>query len=52
MMVKFILEALKLHDFYGVSESIEIAKGCNKLEKNYKGIYRQKVRKLKWQIKE
>jgi hypothetical protein len=51
-MIKNILEMLKIDNFYNESETIEIAKGKFKLEKNYKNIYKQKVRKLSWPKKE
>ena len=35
-MLKNIITLLQLHDHYGVSENIEIAKGKNELPKSFK----------------
>lgn len=38
---------LKLNDFVGVSESIEIAKGKHELKDSVRGIWKQSFRELK-----
>ena len=50
-MLKNIITLLQLHEHYGVSENIEIAKGKNELPKSFKQGYRQSKRELKWQSK-
>ena len=45
-MIQKIIEMLKMDDHFGVSETIEIAKGKYKLESNLKKIYKQEKRKL------
>jgi hypothetical protein len=50
-MLKNIITLLQLHNHYGVSENIEIAKGKNELPKSFKQGYRQIKRELKWQSK-
>jgi len=49
-MLKNIIQLLQLHDYYGVSENIEIAKGKNQLPITFKQAKTQFKRKLKWQI--
>jgi hypothetical protein len=46
-MIKQILDMLKLDDFYGKSEFIDIAKGRNEIPKTVFGAYKQSKRKLK-----
>ena len=45
-MIKLILELLKTHDFYGVSETVDIAKGKYELTGSVKKIYKQERRKF------
>ena len=40
-MIKLITDLLALDDFYGVSESIDIAKGKYQLPKGFKGIIKK-----------
>ena len=51
-MIKDILEMLKVDKFYNCSYRIEIAKGKYKLNKDFKGICKQKIREKKWQKSE
>ena len=44
-----VLKLLNIDEFYGVSETIEIAKGKNKLPISFKEGYEQLKRKIKWQ---
>jgi hypothetical protein len=46
-MIKHILDILKLDDFYGKSEFIDIAKGRNEIPTTIKAAYKQGKRKLK-----
>lgn len=46
-MIKHILDILKLDDFYGKSEFIDIAKGKNEIPKTIHKAYKQGKRKLK-----
>ena len=46
-MIKQILDMLKLSDFVGVSESIEIAKGKHELKHTVKDIWKQSIREIK-----
>ena len=47
-----ILELLKSNDFYGVSNIVDVAKGKHELTSNIKKIYKQEIRKAKWQKNE
>lgn len=49
-MLKNIIQLLQLHEHYGVSENIEIAKGKNELPKSFKKAKIQLKRFIKWQI--
>ncbi len=44
-----ILKLLNIDEFYGVSKTIEIAKGKNKLPQSLKEGFEQIKRKTKWQ---
>jgi len=44
-----LIELLRMHKFYGVSKTIDIAKGCNKIPANLKEATDQIKRK--WQEK-
>lgn len=46
-MIKNILDLLKIDDFYGKSEFIDIAKGRYEIPKTIHGAYKQGKRKLK-----
>lgn len=46
-MIKHILDILKIGDFYGKTEFIDIAKGRNEIPKTIKEAYKQGKRKLK-----
>jgi len=46
-MIKNILDMLKIDDFYGKSNFIDIAKGKYEIPKTIKGAYKQGKRKLK-----
>jgi hypothetical protein len=46
-MIKHILDILKLDDFYGKSDYIDIAKGRYEIPKSIKEAYKQGKRKLK-----
>ena len=46
-MIGHILSILKLYDFYGKSEYIDIAKGRNEIPTTIKTAYKQGKRKLK-----
>ena len=48
-MLKNIIELLKLDDYYGKSELIEIAKGRYKAPETIKEGVKQAKRKMKWQ---
>lgn len=45
-MIGIILEVLKLDDFYGQSEVIDIAKGKYKKVTKFNEVYKQKKREL------
>ena len=49
-MLKNIIQLLQIHDHYGVSENIEIAKGKNELPKSFKKTVPQLKRLIKWQL--
>lgn len=49
-MLKNIITLLQLHDHYGVSENIEIAKGKNELPKSFKKTIPKLKRLIKWQL--
>jgi hypothetical protein len=51
-MIELILELLKTENFYGVSEIVDVAKGKHELTGNVKKIFKQEIRKAKWQKKE
>jgi hypothetical protein len=51
-MIELILELLKTGDFYGVSEIVDVAKGKHELTGNVKKIFKQEIRKSKWQKNE
>jgi hypothetical protein len=46
-MIKNILDLLKIDDFYGKTEFIDIAKGRNEIPTTIKAAYKQGKRKLK-----
>jgi hypothetical protein len=46
-VIKGIIDMLKLNDFVGVSEAIEIAKGKHELKDSVRGIWKQSFRELK-----
>jgi len=46
-MIKNILDMLKIDDFYGKSNFIDIAKGKYEIPKTIKAAYKQGKRKLK-----
>lgn len=48
-MLKNILQLLQLHEHYGVSENIEIAKGKYELPTTFKKGKNQIIRLIKWQ---
>ena len=48
-MIQLILELLKADDFFGVSEIVDVAKGKHELTSSIKKIYKQEIRKAKWQ---
>ena len=50
-MIEMILELLKTENFYGVSEIVDVAKGKHELTGNVKKIFKQEIRKAKWQKK-
>ena len=47
-MLKNIIQLLQLHEHYGISENIEIAKGKNELPKKFKQAKNQLKRNIKW----
>lgn len=51
-MIEIILELLKSNDFYGVSNIVDVAKGKHELTSSIKKIYKQEIRKAKWQKNE
>lgn len=46
-MIKNIIDMLKIDEFVGFSENIEIAKGKHELKDTIKGIWKQSFRELK-----
>tara|TARA_R110000751_G_scaffold80133_2_gene161580 strand:- start:378 stop:515 length:138 start_codon:yes stop_codon:yes gene_type:complete len=44
-----LLQLLNIDKFYGISETMEIAKGKNKIPMTIKEGYEQIKRKIKWQ---
>ncbi|WP_353079783.1 hypothetical protein [Flavobacterium sp.] len=46
-MIKGIIDMLKISEFVGVSENIEIAKGKHELKDTIKDIWKQAFRELK-----
>jgi hypothetical protein len=46
-MIENIIKMLQLDDFYGKSETIDIAKGKYKIEKTVKGLVKQHKRNWK-----
>lgn len=50
-MIEMILELLKTGDFYDVSEIVDVAKGKHELTSNVKKVFKQEIRKAKWQKK-
>jgi hypothetical protein len=50
-MIELILELLKARDYYGVSEIVDVAKGKHELTNNVKKVFKQEIRKSKWQKK-
>ena len=44
-----VLKLLNIDEFYGLSKSIEIAKGKNKLPETLKEGFKQVKRQIKWQ---
>jgi hypothetical protein len=40
-MINYVMQLLKITQYYGISESIEIAKGKNKIPKTVKEIFEQ-----------
>jgi hypothetical protein len=46
-----IIELLKLSEFYGCSEAIEIAKGKNELPTTFSKGFKQIKRQVKWQTR-
>jgi hypothetical protein len=46
-MIKNILDMLKIDDFYGKTEFIDIAKGKYKIHTTISGTYKQAKRELK-----
>jgi hypothetical protein len=46
-MIKEIIDMLKISDFVGVSDSIEIAKGKHELKDSVREIWKQSFRELK-----
>ncbi len=44
-MIGLIIELLKLSEFYGVSEIVDVAKGKHEYTGNLKKIYKQQMRK-------
>ena len=47
-MLKNIIQLLQLHEHYGISENIEIAKGKNEIPKTFKKGFKQLKRLYKW----
>lgn len=48
-MLKNIIQLLQLHEHYGISENIEIAKGKNEILTSFKKGFKQLKRNIKWQ---
>lgn len=46
-MLKNIIQLLQLHEHYGISENIEIAKGKNEIPKTWKKGFKQLKRFIK-----
>ena len=46
-MIKGIIDMLKISEFVGVSENIEIAKGKHELKDSVRDIWKQSFRELK-----
>jgi hypothetical protein len=46
-MIKAIIDMLKISDFVGVSDNIEIAKGKHELKDSVRGIWKQAYREFK-----
>jgi len=46
-MLKNIIQLLQLHEHYGISENIEIAKGKNEMPKTWKKGFKQLKRIIK-----
>jgi hypothetical protein len=46
-MIKGIIDMLKISDFVGVSENIEIAKGKHEVKSTVKDIWKQAIREIK-----
>jgi|GEM_PF-2088844 len=46
-MTGFIINILQQSKHYGISETVEIAKGKNKLPETYSEVWSQFIRKLK-----
>ena len=44
-----VLKLLNIDNFYGVNETVEIAKGKNKIPESFKEGFYQIKRKIKWQ---
>jgi|TARA_B110000285_G_scaffold64388_1_gene74039 hypothetical protein len=44
-----VLKLLNIDNFYGVNETVEIAKGKNKIPESFKEGFHQIKRKIKWQ---
>jgi hypothetical protein len=44
-----VLKLLNIDEFYRVSETIEIAKGKNKMPETFKEGFKQIKRQIKWQ---
>jgi len=49
-MLKNLITLLQLHEHYGISENIEIAKGKNEMITSFKKFKRQLKREIKWLI--
>ena len=47
-MIYNIIQLLKLQDYYGVSKTVDIAKGVNQYPKTIKSAITQSKRQLKW----
>lgn len=49
MLIQQVIDLLKLYNYYGISENVDIAKGVNKLDVSLKDMFKQEIRKAKWQ---